>query len=457
MEKEWLYDRCREVQKSPNGHLDLWAREHYKSTIITYGKTIQDILASHGDNPLDEWNGVEPTFGIFSHTRPIAKGFLRQIKREFESHEQLKDLFPDVLWANPFKEAPKWSEDDGIILKRKSNPKESTVEAHGLVDGQPTGKHFNVMVYDDVVTLGSVTSPDMIAKVTEAWALSTNLGADGGYERYIGTRYHYSDTYSVMMDRGVAAERIYPATDDGTPNGKPVFLSQEALDKKRRDQGPYVFACQQLLDPKQDGSQGFKREWWKTYKQAKRNNLNKYILVDPANEKKKKSDYTAIHVLGTGEDGNVYVLDMYRDRLNLSERTSLLFDLHKEWQPLKIGYEKYGMQSDIEHIKDKQEQENYRFTIQELGGSMAKADRIRRLVPWFEQGRIWLPESKHHTTTEGKSEDMVKHFKTEYDGFPVLTNDDMLDALARLCDEDMNIKFPSRNKRRPEIPEVAVL
>ena len=101
------------------------------------------------------------------------------------------------MWERPG-EAPKWSEDDGIIVKRSSNPKESTVEAWGLVDGQPTSRHFDLIIYDDVVTRESVTTPDMIQKTTDAWELSLNLLSENGRKRYIGTRYHFIEADEVL-------------------------------------------------------------------------------------------------------------------------------------------------------------------------------------------------------------------------------------------------------------------
>lgn len=432
-DNDWVFARCREVQANPNGYLDLWAREHFKSTIITYALTIQDVL-----------NDPELTVGIFSHTRPIAKGFLRQIKREFESNEDLKTLYDDILWANPQKEAPKWSEDDGIVVKRKGNPKESTIEAWGVVDGQPTSKHFALLNYDDIVTRESVGTPEMMAKTTEALVLSYNLGSHGGRRRFIGTRYHYSDSYRTLIERGTVKPRIYAATVDGKVEGEPVFLDRQAIADKRRDMGPYVFGCQMLQDPTADKAQGFKVEWLKYYRGTlDHRNMVKLLLVDPANAKKEISDYTSIWVLGFNSDRKVYVLDLVRDRLNLTERTAAVFALHRAYQPAQVGYERYGKDADIEHIESEMERRLYNFTITELGGPMPKTDRIRRLIPWFEKGDIILPEHFTRSNYEGRAEDLVKVFvDDEYTAFPVSVHDDMLDALARLCDEKIVVNFP---------------
>lgn len=432
-DNEWYFDRCREVQAGPNGHLDLWAREHGKSSIITFALTIQDIL-----------NNPEITVGIFSHTKPIAKAFLRQIKREFEQNERLKRWFPDVLWENPRKESPKWTEDEGIVVRRKGNPKEATVEASGLVDGQPTSRHYKLRIYDDVVVSESVTSPEMMAKTTRQWELSDNLGTVGGTFRMVGTRYHFSDTYGEILKRGVVKPRIYPATKDGTETGEPVLMSAETLAEKRRNQGPYTFHTQMLLNPKGDSSQTFRKEWIKPLKgDTRRDGLNVYILVDPANEKRKTNDYTSMWVIGLDANKNYLGLDLVRDRFNLTERTERLFELHEKWKPILVGYEKYGMQADIQHIEHVQAERNYRFHIVELGGQTPKLDRIKRLIPTFEQGRFFLRPAKMYTDFEGITRNLVEVFiEEEYAAFPVMSHDDMLDCLARIVDPEFPVRWP---------------
>lgn len=441
IDRDWLYDRCREVEAEPDGMLDLWAREHYKSTIITYGMGICDILASHGDDPHERWGGREVTIGILSHTRPIAKSFLGQIKSEFETNEFLKDLFPDVLYENPQRESPSWSLDKGICVKRKSNPKEMTVEASGLVDGQPVSKHYVILNYDDVVTRESVTNEDMIKKVTDAWELSLSLTTEGGKIRYIGTRYHFNDTYKTMLDREAATPRIYPATHDGTLTGRPVFMKAETLKEKLKAQGPYTYGCQMLQNPKADNAMGFDETWLRHVTPISPDELKSkrergwfiVAIVDPANAKKKDSDYTSGWVVALTPEENYYILDGTRDRLNLVERTKWVFDMYDKWKPDKILYEEYSIQADIQHIEFVQGIERKHFDLTPVGGSMAKNDRIRRLVAPFFQGRVFMPDRLMFVDQNETLRDLISEFvKDEFLPFPVAAHDDMLDALARL-------------------------
>jgi len=455
MFREWLFKRCREVQAEPDGRLDLWAREHYKSTIITFGHTILDIIRD-----------PEITVGIFSFTKKIARDFLTQIKTEMEINADLPLLWPDVFWTEPQRQAPRWSVDGGIVVKRKENPKEATIEGHGLTDGMPTGRHFKLMLYDDVVTLDGVNTPELIQKTTRAFQMSDNLGSEGDRRRYIGTRYHLFDTYSVMIEDGVAIPRIHAATDDGTEHGRPVLLKQETLDTKRQNQGTYVFSSQMLLNPVADKAMGFALEWVvkaDTDQNAAMNSLWRFIIVDPAGGKQRKTnDYTTMLVIGYGSDLKYRVLDMRRDRMSLTKRCETLIELHQKWKPGLVAYEEYGMQADIEHIQFVQKQKLYEFEITTLGGKMKKELRILRLVPMFQNGfksvadggdgvpksRIILPTTCNQLDHEGRMHDLVRDFlEEEYVAFPVLKHDDMLDAMARIVDLEQRqlIQLPSAN------------
>ena len=437
-DNNWVYARCREVEKDPHDHLDLWAREHYKSTIITFAGTIQQICINQ-----------EVTICIFSYIRPIAKSFLVMIKQELEKNEVLKWAFDDIFWNDPIKDSRKykfkWSEDEGLTVKRKSNPNEKTLEAWGLIDGQPTSKHFMLRIYNDVVTDKSCTE-EMIKKTTAGWQLSQNLGRRGGHEWYEGTIYHHADTYKVIKDSGEVKPRIYAATMDGTLTGHPRFLTENELAKKRKKMGSRVFAMQMLLNPNLAVRAGFDRSQIRYWDGVNTTGLNIYILVDPASKKKKKSDFTVFWVVGCGADGNYYILDLIRDKLSLSERTSTLFSLHQKYKPKAVGYEEYGAQSDVEHMEIVMAELNYRFHITRLGGNLDKHDRIESLEPEFEEHKFYFPRTRPRVMWDGTYVDQIQQFiDDEFVVFPFGEHDDMLDGLARIKDKKLMVIFPTQN------------
>jgi len=87
---------------------------------------------------------------------------------------------------------------------------------------------------------------------------------------------------------------------------------------------------------------------------------------------------------------------------------------------------------------------NYRFDVVELGGAVPKKDRIGKLVPLFEQGRMYLPVRSTFRDQEGTWRDLTKEFVAdEYMAFPVSTHDDMLDCMARILEPVLAAEFPS--------------
>lgn len=427
----WLVSRINEIEECHNRTLDLWAREHFKSSLITYALTIQKIL----QNP-------ERRCAIFSNTKSLAKKFLRRIKHTFEQNKFLQIAFSDILYENPDRQSPKWSEDEGLLVKRKGTYQEMTLEAHGVTEAMPTGMHYPIRVYDDLVTWDTTRTAEQILKTKDGFQMSHNLEVtDGSGEvRVIGTRYDFHDLYNDMIKSGEWIIRERPGDIE------PAYWSEEVIEQKRKDMGKYIFATQISLKPLTEDEQKFELEWLKYYTEIPKN-LNKYIVVDPAGDgKKEKSSYSVFFVIGVDWNQNYYILDLVRDKLNLQGRWAALRDLYLKHAPISnVGYEKYSMQADIQYIQEKQYDEHCVFALTPLGGKTKKDDRIRNMVHIFEQGRFHLPKELWYKDVEGKNRDLIYEFiNEEYTHFPNITYKDMLDCLARITEPDLGIIYPAK-------------
>lgn len=466
----WIFNRCREVQEDPDFHIDIWAREHFKSTIITLLKTVQDILRD-----------PEIAICIFSYNQKIASKFVSQIKNALEN-KRLRQLFPDIIPEDTGSGKYTYIDDEGsrrsqkfswssvaLTVKRKTGRKEPTVSGYGLVTGQPTGMHFDMLIYDDVVTPDSVRTSEQNRYTTEQFTMSLNTGSGENVRvRIIGTRYSLYDTYFHIMNPKYASEgvmggskyslRCYPCR---TMSGDPVLYTSEYLETKRSVMVSFVYDSQMMCDPQFSSDIGFNEDWIaercnadEIY--ADRDSYNFYIIVDPANTKNNKSDFTAMAVVAVNGDGRYYIPDIVRDKMSLSERISSLMSLVNRWTTSngrpEVFYEQSGLSSDMEVIRGMMEAKRYWFTIHSMGtkprvtldpraGSGAgslKVNRILALEPLFRGYRIVLADSCVKVNWNGREEDMMASFvMDEYMKFPISNDhDDMLDALSRIADAE---------------------
>lgn len=423
----------------------------HNSTTITYGLTIQEVLK----NP-------EITIGLFSHVKPISKAFLNQIKQELQYNVHLKYLFDDILYADPENESPSWSLDNGIVVKRTTNPKEPTILACGLVEGMPTGMHFQLRVYDDVVTASSVSTPEQMQKTLDALDLSDNLGTQGGRVRMIGTRYKQGDAYEEYIKRGIVKPRIYPATDDGTIDGVPVFLTDEEWEDKLQRQSPAIIASQMLQNPLASDSVIFQPDWFRLWPSDKE--LPPFdavfLSIDGAFSEKETADDSCLLMLGLfkATEGSakysVMVLDCYMDRMAYP-------DLRDEI--LRQYMNKYGANDKIVDaliIEDKASGSALIPDLQRAGvgvypfhpGRLDKVARANLISHLIRDGYVWLPESRN-TMRKGKVMSWLSKWHEQVLYFPNVKHEDGVDALVQaliMLDQRGFLRGRVAEQREPE-------
>ena len=445
----FIVERCRMVQEGDlSDTLDIWARYHWKSTIITIGETLQ----YHIKNP-------EHCTGILCYNRPVAKKPLRAIKRVCENSDLLKWCFPEVLWEKPETQAPKWSEDDGLVFKRRSSSRpQSTVEAWGLTEGMPTGSHFERLVFDDLETEDIRESPDMLNKVYNNFLMAhgnLGMGKNSDIKRVIGTYYSHFGPNVKIRDmkyedgRNIYNLRLIPATDDGTRNGKPVYMESKPFEIEKR--GPH-FNSQQLCDPTPESELRLDKRMFKPInRRLIPRDIYKFMVIDQAggDETDKQSiDLWSFCVLGIQPfiddvgQSNVYLLDVSAGKMSHSEGINGIVQMYlRNGIIMQLGVEKVGLSTTEIHISNalRANGRNLSLDSQNLfllkPSGRSKVKRVESALQWpLNNGKLFY--------CDDISENHIQMIFDEMDKFPFY-HVDILDGIAYGYDMFKGFKFQS--------------
>lgn len=437
---------CRMVKEGQQSDtLDIWSRFHFKSTAITIAETIQFALR----NP-------EKCTGIFAYSRPAAKKFLRGIKTLLEQNELLKSCFPDVLWSKPESESPKWSEDDGLVLKRKGASRgESNIEAWGLTEGMPTGRHFERCVFDDLETEDIRDSPDMLNKVYSKFEMAANLGtgSDDDIVRVIGTYYsHYGPNVRIRDmkyadGRNVYKLRLIPGSDDGTRDGNPVLVDKLTWEKLKTSSH---FNSQQLCDPTPSIDIKLDFSYLKPVDhQSIPKTVYKFMVIDQAgggDDKTTSKDMWSYGVIGVEPcmdeigQSKVYLMDIEADKMTHSEGIDGIVRMYLSHGIIhQLGVEKTGMSTTEIHITNALRARGRRVStdarnlvlLKPVGRT--KQFRVESALQWpLNNGMLYYSKSIH-----SRYIDMIREEMSKFPFYHV----DILDMWAYVYDMIKNFRF----------------
>jgi len=435
----FIVEACKEVENETEDSLEVWARDHLKTTIISVGRQAQKVL-----------NDPEKRIGLFSASRPLAIRIQNVIKSLFES-EFLIRCFPDILWQDASKEAPKWSEspEGGLIVKRKGVYKEATISSWGLMEGMPTGDHYTDILMDDIITQDYQT-PEIIEKVCNNFDMAENIGTRDRQITVVGTFYRHDDPLVYIMNKvdvetgaKVFKVRKKTATIDGTFSGPSAFLPEKAL-KRKRNGNVYFYMCQQLLDPTPRGKEKLNRDHLITVKKEELpTKLYKFMLVDGAGDVGRRKDRTAdawaMMVVGVepyrDDHGisRIYILDLVIEDMELVKAQQMAVDMYcRNGRILKLAIEKVGMSTTEIHLCGALRAKK-RFVSLESGnlqilnpGGRSKQYRIESALSWpLSNGKIHILDSVPVQHSE--------RLRMEMEKFPAW-KDDGLDGLSYVYD-----------------------
>ena len=196
----------------------------------------------------------------------------------------------------------------------------------------------------------------------------------------------------------------------------PGRFPKEVLDDMKVTMGPYAYAAQVQQHPSPLEGGMFKRQWWKLIRRGDFPvSFDQVVQAwDTAFKKGRTNDYN-VCITGGQKDGNIYIIDVFRRKMEWPELRRASETLYAFRQPRLVLIEEaasgISLAQDLRTISPP-------LPIMSIKLDADKVSRASSTTGYAEAGRVYLPDG----------EPWVLPFMDELAEFPNAAHDDQVDA-----------------------------
>ncbi len=355
--------------------LGLLPRDHQKSRMVAF-------RVAHAITK-------DPTLRVLyiSSTANLAEKQLKFIK-DILTSPVYRRYWPEMVNENEG-QRERWTSTEISVddpRRREEGVRDPTIFTGGLTTNL-VGMHCDIAVLDDVVTYDNAYTQEGRDRVKSQYSLLSSIEGTDAREWVVGTRYHPQDLYSELLKMeeeifneegdiidGIPLyeifERAVEDRGDGTgqflwprqqrSDGKWFGFDRAVLAKKRAQYLDQTqFRAQYYNDPNDLADSPIPREAFQYYDPKylsrsgsywyfKDRRLNVSAAIDFAYSLGKRSDYTALVVVGMDFQSNIYVLDIERIKTDrISDYYELILRKYIKWDFRKLRAETTAAQEAI--------------------------------------------------------------------------------------------------------------
>lgn len=359
-----------------------------------------------------------------TYAQELADDFGRKVKNQIED-DSFKAIFPGVGLADDSKSAKRFHIEGQSGGYEHSTSQRGAFYAVG-VGGPLTGRGAHLLLIDDPVKNREDAESEVIRKKTKDWYTSTAYTRlmPGGRIVIIQTRWHEDDLAGWLQAEHEHEGWVtldLPAIGD---DGKALWPEQydiASLEQIKRALPPRDWSALYQQRPSPETGDFFKRDWlYEVDHMPPRETMRVYGGSDYA-VTSEGGDYTVHIVIGVDPEGNLWILDLWREQASSDQWVEAFCDLVIKHKPIGWAEETGQIKSGVGPFLTKRMLERkayvHRETFATRGDKAVRAQSIR--------GRIAMQGLRMLRNAPFKS-DLI----SEMMSFPVGVHDDQVDALG---------------------------